>query len=689
ADRAAQVLALLAEASGRPVTDIRPEHDLRHDLALRSSRFPLLLQEAERRLGVRVEFEALLRVSTVGDLVAVLLGRDEAAGGAKERLPAPARNRRLGPFPPLLRFAPPDGAGPFVPLPLDPAGTGPGVAPGGVYALCVRDRGLLPEIWGGLASFGATLAVPAADVEACAPLLRAGSRVVPLDMDAAGGAGDLVRALDGLLAAEGRVDGVFLVPEAGAPVENNPDTPLAAACGAWCAEHAPCWFAALRRWRCPSGGSAALLAGEKGAGAAAVAGWIQAMTRLGAAPVLALADDGRPLGRDALGDSCAAELFRGRGGGVLLAAPGRAHSPAVPPLLDRPEVFAPVYPEPWSVYRAPLAPESGLFQGGCQFSAFADAALLPLDGADAGRLTFSGVLLALLQGARLLLPWLTVTGFSDVRFFAPPPPVPPGITREGRVTARARPWIMHDGAWTRMCRTSLDIRELTANGRHTDTFAPLAGAMALLASGPRDAPPLGPLAPGTEGPELPLGPLYARLGVGAGRGLLSRLVPVRGAASEEVLAVHRALLVPGASARPIAPGMDWGYACAMRLSDAVMESCRLVLVRDALAVEDAGDGAPSWRCEGVGYLRFGEILTGERGEAGTRTLEIRRTWDDGRRVRFDAQVGGPGSGVLLTVHHLEFERRKRPETEGAPGTADMPQKGAGADGRPPARSEKE
>ena len=54
----------------------------------------------------------------------------------------------------------------------------------------------------------------------------------------------------------------------------------------------------------------------------------------------------------------------------------------------------------------------------------------------------------LLQGARLLLPWLTVTGFSDVRFFAPPL-LPPGITREGRVTARAQPWIMHDGAMTR------------------------------------------------------------------------------------------------------------------------------------------------------------------------------------------------------------------------------------------------
>ena len=692
ADKAAGVLELLAEACGRPAAEIRPEHDLRYDLALRSSRFPLLLQEAERRLGVRVEFEALLKVATVGDLVAVLLGRAGAARGA-EQGPPPRRNRRLGPFPPLLRLAPPQGGsaatGGDAPalLPLDPAGDGPGVVAGGVYALCVLDGALLPGLWSGLASFSGTLAVPGGGVAACAPLVRAGSRVRPLEPDAAGGPEALTRALDSLLAAEGRLDGVlFVPPPAGLAGDAPAMAELGPVCGAWCAAHAPCWFAFLRRWRVSPEAAAALLAGEAGAGAARVAEDMRAMAHVGAAPVLALLDDGRPLGRDALGDRLAAELFCGRGEALLLSLPREGtQGPMAAQLLDRPEVFAPVYPEPWSVYLPQLPPENGLFQGGCQFSAWSGPALLPFGTASpgpdtaaggGGRLPFSRALLALLQGARLLLPWLTVTGFSDVRFFAPPLPVPAGITREGRVTARARPWIMHDGAMTRMCRTALDIRELTANGRHTDSFAPLAEAMTLLASGPRGAPPLGPLARGpaaagaTEAPELDLEGLYAGLGLAPQQRLVARLAPVRAPASEDVLAVHTGLLVqaptgapaPEAAGLPIAPRADWGYAAALRLTAAVMESALLVLgAEPAPSAPDApgaGTERRAWRCGGVGYIRFGAV-DGRASAPAAPALEIRRTWDDGRRVRFDAQVTGPAGEVLLTVHHLEFERQVR------------------------------
>ncbi|MBD5558528.1 MAG: acyl transferase, partial [Desulfovibrio sp.] len=405
---------------------------------------------------------------------------------------------------------------------------------------------------------------------------------------------------------------------------------------------------------------------------------VRALAACGAAPALALLDDGRPLGRDALGDRFAAELFRGGGAAVLWAQGGGATD--APQLLDRPQVFAPVFPEPWSVYRPELAPESGLFQGGFQFSAYADPALLQHGGwrsaaenAGAGavaRLPFARAILALLQGARLLLPWLTVTGISDVRFFAQPE-IFPGITREGRVTARGRPWIMHDGAMTRMCRTRLDMRGLTANGRHTDTFSPLAEGMALLASGPRDAPPLGALPPGPDEPlpapePLPLQQLYARLGFGPDWRLLSRLVPVLRRQAGDVLAVHRGTLAPEGVGRgaqdgdapAIAPRADWGYAYALRLTAAVMESASLVLAHEAASAEDEEAGATHWRCEGVGYLRFGALAA--QGPAATgrpEALELRRTWDDGRRVRFDAEVAAPGGEVLLTVHHLEFERQ--------------------------------
>lgn len=713
ADKVSRILDLVAEACGRPRAALRPEHDLRYDLALRSSRFPLLLQEAERRLGVRVEFEALLQVTTVGDLVRVLLGdaRGGAAGDPRGRA-RPARRKIL--FPPLRRFALPQGGESALssggalqdrpmPLPLDPGGAGPGVKPGGVYALCVLDTALLPELWNGLAAFSATLGVPRACVTACAPLVRAGSRLLPLELDAASGPEALTAALDGLFAAEGRLDGiVFVPPPASSATGAVPPSPhgaredaLAAACGAWRARHAgngP-WFACLRRWRGAPARTAAVLAGE-GEALAPVAAWMRAMGAVGAAPVLALLDDGRRSGRDALGDLWAAELFLGGGRSVLLAMPEAEDADGPAPLEDRPELFAPVYPEPWAGFLPPLPRQSGLFQGGCQFSRFADPALAEHGGwtpsgtaADGGVawLPFSRALLALLQGARLLLPWLTVTGFSDVRFFAPPL-LPPGITREGRVTARARPWIMHDGAMTRMCRVELSIRELAANGRHTESFAPVAEGMALLAAGPREAPPLAslPPTPGGEaraaGPELDLGPLYARLGFGPAWRMLSRMRPSRRGAADGAAAVHIGTLeagLPGADAsgtpgaRPVAPRADWGYADAMRLTAAAMEGALLILEqeRDVHAAghpEASSARRPAWRCEGVGFIRFGAVPGNgaparEGGRAGENRhgvpgLEVRRTWDDGNRVRFDAQISGADGSVPLTLHHLEFER---------------------------------
>ncbi|MDE6734557.1 MAG: acyl transferase, partial [Desulfovibrio sp.] len=545
----------------------------------------------------------------------------------------------------------------------------------GVYALCVQDGELLPALWSGLAAFGATLAVPQGLVAALAPLAKAGSRLLPLPDDALESPGALAAALDALLEAEGRLDGILFVPPAATlgDEENAPDAALALDLGAWGPGHARPWFACLRRFRATREQVQAVRAGE---GGAPLPGWIRAMAGAGAAPVVALLDDGRPLGRDALGDRWAAELFRGKGQTVLWSLAEEGFRPAKAPLLDRPEVSAPVYPEPWAGAQPPLQAESGLFQGGCQFSAFADPALLQHggwgEGAPGPWLPFSRALLALLQGARLLLPWLTVTGFSDVRFFTPVA-LPPGITREGRVTARGRPWIMHDGAMTRMCRTALDIRELTANGRHMDSFAPLADAMALLAPGPRAAPPLAPLPTPAGGPgaALPLANLYGRLGLGPDWRLLSELAPLSFTADGDVLAVHAGLLAPGrAAAFPIAPQADWGYACALQLTAAVMQSALLVLLAEA---PDAAAPAPAWRCEGVGYIRFGLLAPGAGPEAadGARTLEVRRTWDDGTRVRFDAQVSGPAGETLLTVHHLEFERpaTPRPDTPRQAGTA--------------------
>lgn len=100
------VLEVLAKASGRPVEQLRPEMDLRYDLALRSSRFPLIIQEAEQRLGLTINFEDLLQVATIGDLARVLGAAEHgAAQGKKAAINAAGPARPLPVPAPLRRSA--------------------------------------------------------------------------------------------------------------------------------------------------------------------------------------------------------------------------------------------------------------------------------------------------------------------------------------------------------------------------------------------------------------------------------------------------------------------------------------------------------------------------------------------------------------------------------------------------------
>lgn len=71
---AALAIELLAEFCHRPVGSIDLALDLRQDLALRSSQFPWLMLEAERRLGRPVILENLFRLVTVADLVNFICG---------------------------------------------------------------------------------------------------------------------------------------------------------------------------------------------------------------------------------------------------------------------------------------------------------------------------------------------------------------------------------------------------------------------------------------------------------------------------------------------------------------------------------------------------------------------------------------------------------------------------------------
>ncbi len=66
------ILPILAEATGFDVKDLRPHMDLRHDLAVRSSRFPAIMLNIEHAFHIQLQFEDFVDVSTIGDLAQVI-----------------------------------------------------------------------------------------------------------------------------------------------------------------------------------------------------------------------------------------------------------------------------------------------------------------------------------------------------------------------------------------------------------------------------------------------------------------------------------------------------------------------------------------------------------------------------------------------------------------------------------------
>ncbi|MDY3809328.1 acyltransferase domain-containing protein [Desulfovibrio sp. PG-178-WT-4] len=665
------VLEVLAEASGRPVKDLRPEMDLRYDLALRSSRFPLIIQEAEQRLGLSVNFEDLLQVSTIGDLARALTGtRADAQTGMKREAgtaaPAPgyARRRQRAP---LCRFAPgasrargaeggdvPPGSPPLSSLSLDPCGQGLPLRRGDVLALCVFDPDLLPGLLSGLAPLGCTLALPGELLEICAPLAKAGSRLTSLALPAAGEDGkpdaeSLRAALCRLAGEEGRVDGVFFAPAPGDAAAFS----LLEDCLRPALNHGlryACCFS--RPPLTPETVEKALADGGPLAGRLAV------LAREGgfACRAVVLLDDGQGTGPSELGDMLARELLRGDSERVIWAResvlyPGRA--PRGPRLVERPEFFPLVFPDP----QPPLRPTATLFQGACQFSRFADPALA-VHGGGAGNalgtatpwLPVSRALQALLEGSRLLLPWLAVTGLSDVRFHESPL-LPPGVTRECRLSVEARPWLMHDRVMTRMCRADLAVRELTENGRRMDHYSPVAEGMVLLAAASGEVPPLWPAAgpddasradAATDGDHDELAAFYDALGLSAPWRLLSGFAALPGGMYRAALAVPEA---------PIAPEGNWGYTDCLHMVEGIVQAASLALSRQRDNVAMAAE-LRRWRLNAAGFIRFG----GERGARGPWRLQLRRSWADDKLLRFDAQISDARERVLLTLHHLEFDR---------------------------------
>lgn len=119
-----KVMPIIAKATGYTRDELQADMDLRHDLAIRSSRFPLIMHEAEQQFQIKLRFEDMLGVATIRDLAEVLRtlqqngakqgfasaeARDEARDSTHFTAAVEARNRgsdEVSPRPPVLRYTP-------------------------------------------------------------------------------------------------------------------------------------------------------------------------------------------------------------------------------------------------------------------------------------------------------------------------------------------------------------------------------------------------------------------------------------------------------------------------------------------------------------------------------------------------------------------------------------------------------
>lgn len=104
-----KVMPIIMQATGYTREELQPDMDLRHDLSIRSSRFPLIMHEAEQQFQIKIRFEDMLGVATIRDLAEVLRALQDATQGQTHTATAAAGKAEQGKGlsqPQVLRYSP-------------------------------------------------------------------------------------------------------------------------------------------------------------------------------------------------------------------------------------------------------------------------------------------------------------------------------------------------------------------------------------------------------------------------------------------------------------------------------------------------------------------------------------------------------------------------------------------------------
>ena len=615
ADRAAEdktenvgipaIRELLAKACGMPAESLHGSMNLRFDLNMRSSYFPSLIDEAQKALGVEVAFEDLLNVSTIADLEKVFSGNAVQEESSVSHTALGSMVQR--PF--LARCLSGGEEGSFAEIAEDPS------------------RPLL--------SFSAVV-VHGDDDRLCACLVRSlASLRLPFIAD------------ENLPATKAEIERMgSSVPESTVCSGSDEAPALVLWQGAFDEKKSEAVQKLLSQENSPLVVlfDRAEPESEPESGARAAVRQLVAEKKDYVLDIVlhsSLAD-----GTTALqcGDLLLRELRSGRRGTVHWLPDDKAclleH-----PLQDNADISAMVFPERKNV---PGRHSQGTLWG-AQFSpeAYPSLSGLPKDAEGWMPLPLSMVLEAQCEASLLASPGLCCIGMSDIRIQASGE-LRKGLVREVQLTTDIRPWLKNDGGMNQLCRVQAGLRDMNRHGRTTYHYTPLGESCVVLAGHQRQVDKLWQEPCMQDGESIDVAGFYQAAGTGQERRFLSSASLCQGHMLEASLADETFLALSNISAynKKICSDSQEGFLGSVR-----QYNCALEAILQAVDLARSID-APSTLCEAVpgliGFVRFGLPCDGPF------TLSLKRSWDQDRVLRYDAQVTNAGGQCLLAVMHIEY-----------------------------------
>ena len=623
-------LALLARLSGVPEKELALEQDVRGDLGLRSSSFPLLLTEAEAIFQKMPSFEDLVKVTTVGDLLRVFRGEALSEKMVPAHLPL-ARVPAL--FPYVLRAGRPT----FLSAQAKSKGA-PNIRSLGILLASEHDRNspwlplLLPDLFLGLPGFLSALRVPRILAEFCTDTL--GCRLPLVFFDQASANGAMLCETDWILQSE-----YVLVLDLAAEACQSCLRSLLAKRGARNCILFRLWEALpeeLSKGELPSRFLEAARSDFQTLGlfndSLTLIEYVPEVSRrrfLELEPILVrglcfASSHMLWLSSEMLHNLKAALPLKGRLETIASSS------------FFRDELITCVVPD----HREIASVSPGFFTARAYFSPHTDPVLQELP-----FLPVSRSLDVLVAAAQSHAPWLSVTALSDLSFECMPQ-LQTALVREGRLSTRACVWITLQGVQTRQIIGSLEVRRIK-KGRAEADFRPLLSGSILLAC--EDLPHTVfswtcPAVPDVSFEEArsALSSFYANASLPLCWQLCSELLSCT---ATDLIA---RLTLPGyPDVRP-SPG-----ACIAQVAEkeyitslSLFEGC----VQAALFFLSRHGGKELFRLSSAGLITLRPVPP-----HADPVLFLHRTWNDAQLQRFDVLLQDANGQTLLTVSQLEFE----------------------------------